>query len=286
MVRQAGWHIVLRIEDLDGPRVKPGVIDATIDTLHWLGIEWDTGPIIQSQEPEAHVDAMRFLATHALVFPSDLSRAEIEAAASAPQEGTHEVRCPASMRPPLVPLDFADTGTNWRFATPEGVVRVEDEFAGPREFTPSETIGDFIVWTRRGTPSYQLAVVVDDHRQGVTHVVRGDDLLESAARQALLYRAMQYAPIPAYWHLPLVLGSDGRRLAKRHGDTRLETYRARGVPAERVIGLIAAWCGMVDSPTPMTPHEFQAALDVRRIPSNAVMFTMEDDRWLLADSRC
>ncbi|QQS10177.1 MAG: tRNA glutamyl-Q(34) synthetase GluQRS [Phycisphaerales bacterium] len=285
MARQAGWRIVLRIEDLDGPRVKPGVIDASIDTLRWLGIDWDTGPIIQSHDPMPHIEAMRHLAAHALVFPSELSRAEIETAASAPQEGSHEVRCPASMRPPLVPIDFADTGTNWRFATPKEVVRVDDNFTGPREFTPSETIGDFIVWTKRGTPSYQLAVVVDDHRQGVTHIVRGDDLLESAARQALLYRALGYAPIPAYWHLPLVLGGDGRRLAKRHGDTRLDTYRDRGVTADRVIGLIAAWCGIVDSPTPMSPREFQAAMDVRRIPRNPVMFTMEDDRWLLADSR-
>ncbi len=285
MARQAGWHIVLRIEDLDGPRVKPGVINATIDTLRWLGIDWDTGPIIQSLEPEPHIEAMRSLASRAFVFPSELTRTEIDAAASAPQEGTHEVRCPASFRPALVPREFTDTGTNWRFATPESVVRVEDHFAGPREFSPSETIGDFIVWTKRATPSYQLAVVVDDHRQGVTHVVRGDDLLESAARQMLLYRALGYAPIPIYWHLPLVLGTDGRRLAKRHGDTRLETYRDRGVTAERVIGLIAAWCGLVETLAPMSPREFQAALNVRRIPKNPVTFTMEDDRWLLANSR-
>ncbi|MCA9297128.1 MAG: hypothetical protein KC983_11440, partial [Phycisphaerales bacterium] len=136
---------------------------------------------------------------------------------------------------------------------------------------------------KRGTPAYQLAVVVDDIRQHVTDVVRGDDLLPSAARQTLLYRALGHTP-PNWWHLPLVYGTDGLRLAKRHGDTRLTTYRAQGVRPERVIGLIARWSGIDTGPADethnMTADEFAEAFDLDRLPRTRVTFTEEDDAWL------
>jgi glutamyl-tRNA synthetase len=128
---------------------------------------------------------------------------------------------------------------------------------------------------------------VDDHRQGVTQVVRGDDLLDSAARQLLLYRALGYAPEPTYTHLPLVLGHDGKRLAKRHGDTRLDTYRARGVHPHRVIALVASWCGVLDRgarPGRVSPAEFRQRFSLSTIPHTPIQFTPEDDQWLLHDS--
>lgn len=281
LARRHGWRVILRIEDLDGPRVKPGAIDATIDILRWLGIDWDEGPIIQSADLSPYRDAMRRLAAAGLAYPSDLTRSEIEAAASAPQEGSHEQPFPASLRPPLAGRAFEDEQTNWRFATPPGAVMFEDTFAGPQRSEPAATIGDFVVWTKRAQPSYQLAVVVDDARQGITQIVRGDDLLDSAARQLLLYRALGLAPEPAYTHLPLVKGQDGRRLAKRHGDTRLETYRARGVSAERVIGLIAVWSGVSGPRRQLSAPEFEAMFDPARMSREAIVFTPEDDRWLL-----
>jgi glutamyl-tRNA synthetase len=144
-----------------------------------------------------------------------------------------------------------------------------------------------VIWTRRGQPSYQLAVVVDDHRQGVTQVVRGDDLLDSAARQILLYRLLAFGPEPTYTHLPLVLGTDGRRLAKRHGDTRIDHYRESGVPARAVIGLLAAWCGLIPAgqPEPMTAPEFADRFDLTNMPPGPVTFTPEDDQWLRSQAR-
>lgn len=282
LARRNGWRIVLRVEDLDTPRIKAGAAESTIEMLRWLGLDWDEGPFVQSDDLEPYRAAMRELAAHALAYPSELTRTQIEAAASAPQEGSHETPFPASLRPALRPLAFDRDEMNWRFATPPGPAPFEDAWAGPQSPEPARTVGDFVIWTRRGQPAYQLAVVVDDHRQGITQVVRGDDLLDSAARQLLLYRALRYGPEPHYAHLPLVRGPDGRRLAKRHGDTRVDTYRARGVAAERVVGLLASWSGVVpdDAPRPMSAPEFREALDPGRIPRKDVVFTPEHDAWL------
>jgi len=281
LARQRGWRILLRIEDLDGPRVKPGAIEGTIDTLRWLGMDWDEGPMVQSHDLEPYRDAMRSLAARALAYPSELTRSEIEAAASAPQEGVHEIAFPASLRPRASGCAFDRQDTNWRFVTPPGAAEFHDEFAGSQRREPAATVGDFVLWTRRGQPSYQLAVVVDDHRQGVTDIVRGDDLLDSAARQLLLYRALAYAPEPRYCHLPLVRGEDGKRLAKRHGDTRIDSYRAAGVPAERVVGLLGCWCGISRQRTEMAAPEFGGRLELDRIPRRDITFTNEDHQWLL-----
>lgn len=291
LARQFGWEIVLRIEDLDGPRIKPGAVEGIQATLRWLGIDWDRGPFVQSADLEPYRAAMAVLSCAGKAFQADLTRGQVEAAASAPQEGSGEVRFPASLRPagfsvgtPGVPFEVGESA-GWRFATPGVSVAFEDLFAGPQCHRPESTVGDFIVWTKRATPSYQLAVVVDDHRQGITHIIRGDDLLDSAARQLLLYRALGLAPEPVYGHLPLVVGPDGKRLAKRHGDSRVDTYRAQGVPAEAVIGLIARWCGCVDRPrTRMSAAEFAASLAFDRIPRTPVCFTPEDDAWLKSEA--
>lgn len=280
LARRLGWRIILRIEDLDGPRVKPGAIEATVNILRWLGIDWDEGPVIQSHDLAPYRDAMSSLAGSALAYPSELSRGDIEAAASAPQEGVHESVFPASLRPPLASRGFDREDQNWRLVVPPTEVAFADEFAGPQRLNPSASIGDFVIWTKRGQPSYQLAVVVDDHRQGVTRVVRGNDLLDSAARQLLLYRALGLRPEPIYSHVPLVRGEDGKRLAKRHGDTRVESYRAAGVPAERIIGLIGYWCGVTGNREPMTASLFAERLELNTMSRSDITFTLEDDAWL------
>ena len=277
---------MLRIEDLDTPRNKEGAERQAIEDLLWLGIDWDEGPYVQSHDLGAQRQAMRRLARAGLAFPSDLTRSQIEAVASAPQEGaaSHEIRFPPELRPPLGPRDFDDERTNWRFACPSGPVGFADEFAGEQRHEPGAVVGDFVIWTQRGCPSYQLAVVVDDHRQGITHIVRGNDLLESAARQILLARALGFEPLPSYCHLPLVRGEDGRRLAKRHGDTRIARYRDAGVPFEHVVGLIAFWCGIVDRRARMTPAEFRECFELGMMPKDDITFCAEDDAWLLSRS--
>ena len=283
LARRHGWSMLLRIEDLDGPRVKPEAIEQTLHVLAWLGLDWDRGPIVQSEDLEPHAQAMDQLARSAWAYPCKLSRTEIAAAASAPNAG--DAPAPITTRPrQLQPARFADRQTNWRFATPERDIRIDDTFAGMVTINPAKDAGDFVIWTKRGTPAYQLAVVVDDARQGITHVVRGDDLLPSAARQVLLYEALGLGPIPTYTHLPLVLGPDGRRLAKRHGDTRLTAYQQQGVTVERVLGLLAHWSIPGCPRKPIDLPEFALRLQLDTMPREPITCTAEDDAWLLGRS--
>jgi len=122
---------------------------------------------------------------------------------------------------------------------------------------------------------------VDDAQQQIDQVVRGDDLLSSTARQMLLYDRLQLGPVPMYTHLPLVLGEDGKRLAKRHGDSRLSSYRQQGVAAERILGLLGKWCGLGPA-MDMTAAKFLDAFDLDRMAHEPVVFTQEDNAWLLA----
>lgn len=279
----------MRVEDLDGPRVKAEASREAIDILAWLGIDFDGEPLVQSNDLEPYRNAMRQLSTQRLIYACDLTRTQIEAAASAPHTGEHELRYPPEMRPTLsdgnidpMQQDFETETRNYRLIVPDEEFVIHDHIAGRVTLNPFNEIGDFVVWTKRGVPAYQLAVVVDDARQGVTDVVRGDDLLPSAARQMLLYRAMGFDP-PRWWHLPLVLGTDGRRLAKRHGDTRLSGYRNAGVAAERVLALLARWSGVDMRPreTELSARDFRDRFDVNRLSRLPVVFTEEDHRWLL-----
>jgi len=284
LARQRGWRVLLRIEDLDGPRVKPEAAARLVETLRWLGLDWDEGPMTQSEDLSPYREAVERLAAAGLAFPCALTRTQIERAASAPQEGAHEVRYPASLRPKGWERRFASAESNWRFAVPDAAVGFTDLFAGPQAPNPAAIVGDFIVWTKRGAPAYQLAVVVDDHRQGITHVVRGDDLLDSAARQLLLYRALGLGPEPAYCHLPLVIGPDGKRLAKRHGESRLDEYRKAGVAPEAVIALLGRWCGLPAADA-LSARRFAAAFELARLPKEPVVFTPEDDARLRASAQ-
>jgi glutamyl-tRNA synthetase len=177
--------------------------------------------------------------------------------------------------PTQLPEDAA-----WRLIVPDEDVSYVDGFAGEQSHNVQQQVGDFVISTKAGLPAYQLAVVVDDARQGVTDIVRGDDLLRSASRQLWLYRYLNLTPIPTYWHLPLVLGADGRRLAKRHGDTRLSYYRDMGTPPGKIIGLIAQWSGIQTTRCPMSSHEFAQRFDLSKLSHDPVIFTEADDQWL------
>lgn len=297
LARQQGWQIVLRIEDLDGPRIKAGAAAEAIDLLAWLGLDWDEGPHYQLSDLAPYQAALDRLIADGCAYPCRCTRREIEAAQlSAPHGDAHELRYPGACRPtngadgnprageaPAEPMRVASTGADgvpaYRLLVPDGATAFEDQFHGRHLYDLAAATGDFLVATKEGLPSYQLAVVVDDARQGIDRVVRGDDLLSSTHRQRLLYERLQLGPPPQYWHLPLVVGADGRRLAKRHGDTRVAYYREAGVPAERILALIARWCGLGE-PQSITAAAFAEQFDLDKLPRTPITFAAADDAWL------
>ncbi|MBP5286011.1 MAG: tRNA glutamyl-Q(34) synthetase GluQRS [Kiritimatiellae bacterium] len=238
--RSQGGRLLMRMEDLDHPRDKPGAAREAIEDLRWLGFEWDGEIVFQSGRRELYRDAIGKLREKGLAYPCTCSRKDVESAQSAPHEG-EQLRYPGTCRGKH---ETFPPGACWRFRV-DGDSRVafDDAFAGRFEQDVGETLGDFPLARDEGGAGYTLAVVVDDAEMGVTEVVRADDLLPATPAQILVQRALGL-PTPGYFHVPLVVGPDGRRLAKRHGDTRISSYRARGARPERIIGYLAesfAW---------------------------------------------
>ncbi len=282
LAKQNNWEIILRIEDLDTPRVKAGADIQAIDDLQWLGLSWDEGPVFQLADLSPYQTALDQLAQDHKIYPCVCTRQEIERAQTAPHAGEHELRYHGTCRPANLSTPFdVSSQSSWRVIAPSREIIFTDSIAGQQRFDLDRLVGDFVVATKAGLPAYQLAVVVDDVRQGVTDIVRGDDLLSSAARQRWLYELLGYSPLPQYWHVPLVLGSDGRRLAKRHGDSRLATYRKLNVPVERIIGLLAYWSGVEATRQPLSAVEFAERFSLARLPRQPAMFTYEDHSWIL-----
>src|SRR5439155_20220757 len=152
----------------------------------------------------------------------------------------------------------------WRFRAHD-LPHFIDGYRGPVSSDAAVAGGDFVVWKSAGTPAYQLAVVVDDADLGITEVVRGDDLVPSTPRQLLLYEALALKS-PQFFHVPLVVGPDGRRLAKRHGDTRLATLRTAGVRPQALVGLLAWSCGWIAQIEPVSPRELLPRFALEKIP--------------------
>lgn len=242
--------MVLRNDDLDAARCRPEFAAAMLEDLRWLGCDWDEGPDLggphapyeQSRRGALYAAAWQGLRDRGLIYPCTCSRRDVEAAATAPHEHADEPRYPGTCRPDRLAADenarraaWPRAGVNWRFRVPDGeAVVFNDGGLGPQRAVAGESFGDFLVWRRDGTPSYQLACVVDDAAMGITEVVRGADLVMSTFRQLLLFRALGY-PAPAFFHCPLVTDEHGVRLAKRHDALALRTLRAAGrKPAELV----------------------------------------------------
>jgi glutamyl-tRNA synthetase len=286
LARQQNWRIILRVEDLDGPRVKPSADRGLIEDLQWLGLDWDEGPIHQSQRIPKYAEALEILRKKGLTYPCICSRREAEEAASAPH-GQGAAVYPGTCRGRFVSRTEAQEKSGRmpaiRFQAPAGRVQFEDALAGTCQYDAQRDLGDFVIQKGDQTPAYQLAVVVDDAEMGVTHVVRGDDLLESTARQQLIYDALGWRErISWYMHLPLVIGTDGRRLAKRHGDTRLAYYRQAGVKSETVIGMLARWSGMHPPQPDVRARDLLSMFSIANLPRQPIIFSADDDAELLA----
>ena len=289
MARRARWRVVLRIEDLDGPRVKVGADRQAMEDLRWLGLDWDGEAVYQSPRAEVYRAATRRLLAEGKAYPCVCTRREVEVAASAPHAEDGAAVYPGTCRGRFKTMEEAEAASGRapvvRFAMPAGEVSFVDGFRGPCQFDPARELGDFVIMKADGTAAYQLAVVIDDAEMGVTQVVRGDDLIDSTPRQLLLYQALGLADrVPAYTHLPLVVGTDGRRLAKRHGDTRLAHYRERGVAVGPVLGLLGWWCGIDVGGGEVTLATLLERFDLAGLSREAIVFTEADDRQLISSA--
>ncbi len=285
--RQQSGKLLLRIEDIDSPRVKPWAQQQTLDDLRWLGLDWDWGPdvggphasYVQSERLERYREVLLQLAEDGVIYPCSCSRREVAEAASAPHE---------SSIAGLVPLEGAiypgtcrsrssaqATGEfAWRWRFEAGEVSWNDCVGGLQCANPSLQLGDFVIGKSDGTPAYQLAVVVDDFDMGVTEVVRGSDLIPSTYRQLAILKHLRWQA-PSYCHVPLMVGTDGRRLAKRHGDTRLSYFRQRGFKPELIVGFLAWTLGLVEKPSPIAARDLIGRLDWKAISTAPTVFSLE-----------
>jgi glutamyl-tRNA synthetase len=263
--RSRGGAVRLRVEDIDTPRTKPNATAELHDDLARLGLDFDGEPVTQSANLPAHTAALDELRRRELVYPCTCTRSDIASAAAAPHAEHEGPAYPGTCAGRTAgDADRLTVPFAWRFRVTHSPSFV-DRFRGPTAVDLRAAGGDFVVWRAYRAPAYQLAVVVDDAAMGVTEVVRGDDLVTSTPRQLLLYEALNL-PAPGFAHVPLVVGADGRRLAKRHGDTRLQTYWKRGVRPEAVVGLLAWSCGWLDRPDPVTPRDLLPHFTLATIP--------------------
>ena len=263
--RSAGARFLMRVEDLDRSRVRPGIEERQLADLRAIGIDWD-GPVLrQSERMGLYEEAVARLDDEGLLYPCYCTRKEIRAAVSAPhgipaadrypgtcQEltGAERAERAAAGRPPALRVRAGGTR-----------VAFEDRLLGHQE---GET-DDFVVRRNDGVPAYQLAVVVDDAAQGVGEVVRGADLVDSTPRQILLTRLLGL-PVPRYAHVPLVLGPDGERLAKRHGAVTLEDLIARGDGPGDVLAWMARSLGLAGPGEKPAIEDLLARFDPDRLP--------------------
>lgn len=257
--RKAGGAFVLRVEDLDRPRARPGATARMLEDLRWLGLDWDEGPdvggpygpYLQSERQAIYEEYLARLRAAGLVYPCYCSRAEVARAASAPQDANDEgPRYPGTCRN----LSAAERQTReaagrhpcLRFCAPDQLIQFTDLVAGTVVQNVAQAVGDFIVSRSDGIPAYQFAVVVDDELMAINQVVRGADLLSSTARQIALFGALGFAA-PVFGHVPLVVDAQGARLAKREHAAGVGALREAGIPPTRVIGALAASCGLCPS---------------------------------------
>lgn len=255
-VRSAGGTMVLRIEDLDPDRCRPEYAEQMKDDLRWLGLDWDVEQTPQSRRTEAYRECFERLREMGLVYPCYCSRGELHAA-SAPHASDGNVIYAGTCRDLTEEERAAKTRRPaWRLIVPDEEIAFHNGLQGEYRENLARECGDFIIRRSDGVYAYQLAVVTDDAEAGVTQIVRGRDLLSSTPRQIYLQRLLGL-PTPEYYHVPLLVAPDGRRLSKREHDLDMGALRERCTP-EALLGCLAQLSGLRPTAEPVTAGELAA----------------------------
>src|SRR3954464_7855941 len=241
LARKQGGQLVLRIEDTDRERSTPENVEQILDALGWLELDWDEGPLSQAARVDEHAAAVEQL---------------LESGPAYEDEGAVCMRVPD-----------------------EGETVFHDAIRGEMA-TPNQAIKDFVIRRSAGTPLYNLAAAVDDRDMGITQVIRGEDHISNTPRQVMILRGLGAEP-PAYAHLPLLHGPDGKKLSKRHGAASVQELRAAGYLPEAVRNYIAllGW-GYDESTTFFTTDELIEAFDLGRVSRNPAVFDEQKLRWM------
>ncbi|MFB6347573.1 MAG: glutamate--tRNA ligase [bacterium] len=247
--RHRDGDFILRIEDTDFDRSAEKYVDQIVEAMKWLGLDWDEGPGVggphapyhQSERLEHYHDAIERLKKKDKIYKCYCTKEELDKQRQRQRDRGESPRYSGRCRDldPEKEQQFKDEGREftYRYKIPREPVTVNDIAKGEVNFPPDQ-VGDFIIIKSNGSPSYNFAVVVDDHKMDITHVIRGDDHLSNTPRQLYLYDAFGWEP-PKWCHLAMILGEDGDRLSKRHGATHVDKYREKGFLPEAMINAIA-----------------------------------------------
>jgi glutamyl-tRNA synthetase len=266
LARGRGGQFVLRIEDTDRERSTPENVQTIFDALEWLGLDWDEGPVFQSQRADRHAEVVERLVEGGHAYRSTAGPDEVTAFKERNDNrgfrGEDEGRGAVRLRVP-----------------DEGATVVNDVIRGESTFEHA-LLDDLVIARADGTPVYHLAVVVDDADAGITHVVRGADHYSNTPKQMLIQQAMG-APTPVYAHLPLLHGPDGKKLSKRHGATSVQELRDQGYLPEAVINYVAllGW-GYDEETTFFTIPELQEHFSLERVSRSPAVFDEQKLRWM------
>lgn len=271
--RSHGGQFVLRIENLDPERSKAAYEAQLLADLQWLGLDWDEGPdkggpfgpYRQSERFPYYYQLLKEFREAGRLYACSCTRAQLSA--GAPHPGEQGAVYSGTCRDKQLPLDGHYA---LRIRTPHKRYGFNDGRLGWIEQDVAAAVGDFVVRRADGVPAYQLAVTADDAAMQITHVVRGDDLLESTPRQLFLYDVLDKKP-PQFLHLPLLIDPEGRRLSKRQQDLSIAALRSSGMSAAAIVGYLGWKAGMLPEWCPVTVHELIGRFTVAALPAQPVV---------------
>ncbi|MGH7798041.1 MAG: glutamate--tRNA ligase [Candidatus Binatia bacterium] len=279
--RHHGGTFILRIEDTDRERSTPEAIQAILDAMNWLGLDYDEGPFYQTERYPLYKDKVQELLATGKAYPCTCTAAELDAKRQLAQKEKRKPAYDGTCRPAdgVIPALPADKPYTVRFRSPrDGATVVKDLIKGDVVFDNRE-LDDLIIARSDGTPTYNFCVVVDDLGMGITHIIRGDDHLSNTPRQIQLYHALGHE-LPQFAHVPLILGTDKARLSKRHGATSATAYRDMGYFPEAVVNYLVRLAWSYGDQEIFSRKELIEKFTLENVGKSAGVFNPEKFLWV------